>query len=160
MNSIIIIQRNLKSYTNLTRKQGFTLIEVMITVVIVAILAAIAVPSYTQHIVRTNRSAAQSLMLTVANQEELFLPDAKAYFCTAPDTCTFVRVLGTPASVAANYNVTVDASDLADGRPLYTITATPISTQLARDVQCGTLTLDQDSQRTRSGSAPLTDCWK
>ena len=55
--------------TNSTQ-QGFTLIELMIVVAIVAILAAVAIPSYQQYVVKSNRSAAQSHLLSVDNKQE------------------------------------------------------------------------------------------
>lgn len=55
-------------------KNGFTLIEVMITVAIVAILAAVAMPSYQQYIIRAARTQAQSELLQLVNvQEKIYL---------------------------------------------------------------------------------------
>jgi prepilin-type N-terminal cleavage/methylation domain-containing protein len=65
------------------RCAGFTLIELMITVAVVAILATVAVPSYTQYVVRANRSAVQRFMLDVANREEQFMLDARQYRAAA-----------------------------------------------------------------------------
>src|SRR5690242_3105801 len=59
------------------RTHGFTLMELMITVVIIGILATIAYPSYTQYVIRSNRSAAQSFILGVANQQEQYNLDAR-----------------------------------------------------------------------------------
>ncbi|WP_304641602.1 type IV pilin protein, partial [Pseudomonas sp.] len=59
--------------------RGFTLIEVMIVVVIVAILATIAYPSYTQYVIRSNRAAAQSTMMDIANRQQQFLMANRAY---------------------------------------------------------------------------------
>jgi type IV pilus assembly protein PilE len=50
--------------------KGFTLVELMVTVAIVAILASISYPSYIQYVIRSNRSEAQQFMLDVANREE------------------------------------------------------------------------------------------
>jgi type IV pilus assembly protein PilE len=61
------------------RLQGFTLIELMVTVAIVAILAAIAIPNYQQYVVRSNRAAAQSAMMDLANRQQQFLLANRAY---------------------------------------------------------------------------------
>jgi len=65
-----------------TRNRGFTLIELMIVVVIVAVLAAIALPSYRSYVIRANRSQAQQYMQDIANREEQFRLDARAYTTT------------------------------------------------------------------------------
>ena len=61
------------------RAKGFTLIEVMITVVIVAILASVAWPSYQSYLQRSRRSEAQQLMLSIVNKEQQYLLDARQY---------------------------------------------------------------------------------
>ena len=52
------------------RERGVTLIELMITVVIVAILAAIAYPSYTQYVLRSHRTAAKTALHDMASRQE------------------------------------------------------------------------------------------
>lgn len=61
------------------RQNGFTLIELMITVAVVAILAAVAYPSYTQYVVRGHRAAAQAQMMDIANRQQQFLLANRAY---------------------------------------------------------------------------------
>lgn len=61
------------------RQIGVTLIELMITVVIVAILAAIAYPSYNNHVTRTRRSDAQSALMRIAALQEKFYADCGFY---------------------------------------------------------------------------------
>ena len=70
----------------MTRQRGFTLIELMVTVAIIGILAAIAYPSYQAYIIRANRSAAQQLMLKIGSREEQYRLDAKVYTVTIGGT--------------------------------------------------------------------------
>jgi type IV pilus assembly protein PilE len=134
---------------------GFTLIEVMVTVAIIAILAAVAYPSYQNYIIRANRSAAQSFMLEVSSRQERILLDARAYAAN-------IAALGIspPPSVSANY--TIDSALVAGPPPGYTITATPIpgTQQAIKDTLCAILTLDATGTKTASGSGGVAQCWK
>ncbi len=133
------------------RKQcGFTLIELMITVAIVGILASIAYPSYVNYIVRANRSAAQSFIYAVANKQEQYMLNARTY---AADIAALN--ISVPSEVAPNYTVTT-APNMSATPPTFTVTAVPIGAQLARDTQCGTLTLDSTGAKTATSS---TGCW-
>jgi type IV pilus assembly protein PilE len=60
------------------KRNGFTLIELMIVVVIIGILAAVAIPSYTSYVVRSSRTAAEAEMLQLAGlQEKIYLNSNK-----------------------------------------------------------------------------------
>ena len=131
--------------------QGFTLIELMITVAIVAILTMIALPSYTRYIVRSNRSAAQGYLLEVSGLQQRYLLDARAY---APDLTTLNSTV--PANVALNYAVATAPNPPASA-PGFTVTATPINAQLARDTDCNILIVDQAGTKSASGTG--SKCW-
>lgn len=141
------------------KQGGFTLVELLITVAIVAILSAVAYPSYTQHIVKAKRSAAESFMVTVANRQEQSMLNARSYFQAGTPADWTAASLVVPKEVSDNYTVTVTA-DNALTPPAYTVTAAPIGSQLARDAKCASLTYNQAGTKGRSGTAPsVSDCW-
>lgn len=143
------------------RQHGFTLIELMITVAVIGILAAVAYPSYTSYIVRANRSAAQSFMFAVNNKQEQYMLDARRYAAGA--TALADMGMTVPADVSSRYTITLactmptavgNCTALA-GAPTYLITGTPIGAQLASDTRCGTLTLSNLAAKTPATSG----CW-
>jgi type IV pilus assembly protein PilE len=137
---------------------GFTLIESMVTVALVAILAAVAYPSYLAHITRANRSAAESYLLEVSTLQQRYLLDARSY---AADMTTLSA--SPPSSVSSSYAITT-AAKAGTTPPGFTVTATPVGAQLARDTQCGVLSIDEAGARfyqsTLNDSAGLAACWR
>lgn len=107
-----------------TKHQGFTLIELMITVVVLSILAAIAVPSYRQYVIRSNRTAAQSVMMDIANRQRQFLIANRAY--ADKDALGY----SLPPDVSGNYTWDVNLDD-CDTEPCFLITFTGIAGQAA-----------------------------
>jgi type IV pilus assembly protein PilE len=109
------------------RTRGFTLLEVMIVVVIVGVLAAIALPAYQSQVRRGNRSAAQQYLQDLANRQEQYRLDARAYATSA----SALGYAATPPTVSPNYTVSVATSGNDCGgttavvAPGYVITATP-----------------------------------
>ena len=101
---------------------GFSLLELMIVIVIVAILAAVAYPGYQQHVVRTNRAAAQQYLLEVSSLQHQFILDNRSYAAT-------LAALGTSPATAISdyYTVTVSGVNNAASPPTFTLQATPKS---------------------------------
>ena len=61
------------------RAQGFTLIEVIIALAVVALLASIALPSFRDQVVRSNRADAKTTILEVMQQQEAFFTENNSY---------------------------------------------------------------------------------
>lgn len=123
-------------------RAGFTLVELMIVVTIIGILTAIVYPSYQEHLRKGRRASAQTHLMDVAQRQQQYLLDARAY---AVDLASLS--VTTPPDVSSFYTITVAAA--AGTPPTFTITATPIAgTAQASDV---TLTIDNAGVKTPSG---------
>ena len=128
---------------------GFTLIEIVIVMTIVAVLTAIAVPSYTAYILRSNRTEARAQMLMAAQWMERVRNESGSYASIAVLPAGLDQ---SPQVGAPKY--TLALGNLAPGT--YTITATGVGT-MAADV-CSTLTVNQVGVRTSAPGA-FDLCW-
>jgi type IV pilus assembly protein PilE len=127
---------------------GFTLIELMITVAIVGVLAAIAYPSYTQYVRKSNRTDATRTMMQGAQALQ------RCYSATYAYTGCAAATSGT--SPGGWYTVTVTPTATS-----YTIIATPLGVQV-KDTACASFTLLSSGQQSalNSGGADATKtCW-
>jgi type IV pilus assembly protein PilE len=126
--------------------RGFTLVELVVVVAIAAILATIAIPNYSEYVLRSNRTSAQGFITDIASRQAQFFIDRRTYATTVT-----ALNMATPTEVATRYNVAIAVNA---GPPLtYTVTATPTGPQL--NDRCGALTIDQAGNKT----AAATRCW-
>ena len=121
------------------RQHGFTLIELMITVAVIGILAAVAFPSYNQYIIRGNRTSAKAQMMDIANREQQFLLANRAY---ATKAVLEISGYALPSDVVTKYSYDITVG--TDTVPFYTITFTAIGGQTSD----GNLTLDSAGVKT------------
>jgi type IV pilus assembly protein PilE len=120
--------------------KGFALIELMIVVVVIGILASIALPNYQQYIIRSNRAAAQSAMMDIANRQQQFLLADRRY---ADKSKLQASGYALPEEVSAKYGFEIEV-DNAASPPSFVITLNPIGSQ-AKD---GALTLNSEGSKT------------
>lgn len=133
------------------RQNGFSLIELMVVVMIVAILVAIALPSYRRYVVRTHRTDAQRTLLDLATRQERFFYSNNRY-------ATAVADLGASSAVEGGlYQIT---TPIVASSTNYVIEATAIGTQARDDAQCQTLSIDRAGLQQSTGTvANDAACW-
>lgn len=126
------------------KSSGFTLVELAITMVVLAILAAIAYPVYQDQLRKGRRGTVQAFLIETANRQQQYLLDARGYAVGASALSSLN--LTVPGDVAPYYTITVQPA-AATVPPTYTLIATPSGAQVGDDV----LTLDHEGNKTRAG---------
>lgn len=149
----------------ISKQSGFTLMELLIVVAIIAVMVGIGLPSYRGYAARANRSQAQQLVSLIGNKQAQYFLDARAY--TASLDASGINIATVNATTGANAlyegwmcgppllastacsngNYTVSVSmDATVLNPNFTITATPKST--GTNSAEAALVLKQDGTKT------------
>ena len=138
------------------RRRGFTLVELMIVVAVVALLSAVAVPTYQTSVRKARRADARAALATTAQMMERYATEQGA---AGYRTATLSDVGGpTVVAKASSDNGYYQLSFSNLTATAYTMRAVPQGAQ-ARD-DCATFTLDERGVRGLVGSAkPVSECW-
>ena len=134
-----------------TRQRGFTLTELMITVVIVGILASVAVPAYRSYVDRAKRSEGKAFLSEMQARLERYFFDNNTYTTTATDLGYQTT---TPASDQGNYSLSkIEAGDSSKITTTYRITIVP----KIKDTTCNDLIIDNKGVTDSATHNPV--CW-
>jgi len=131
--------------------RGFTLIELMIVVAVIAILAAVGYPSYRDHIARGQRSAGQQFLLDLAQRQEQHLLDRRLYADQLGTAANGLGINTLPTAIAGKYQnpVLTTTAPSAGVPPAFVICMDPVAGSPAAAKGDGTLCLNNLSQRWR-----------
>lgn len=154
--------------TTARTQRGFTLIELMVTVVIVGVLTTIAVPSYRNYVLRTNRTVAKAALVDASSRLESYFIVHKTYTKTLSNIQLQQYLLRdgttTDTSASAIYQLSIEALDSTTcaaksgaAGTTYMVMAKPINTQ-ANDSSCLNLCLTSTGIRLSSAGTSAT-CW-
>lgn len=139
--------QNRARFVAATRASGFTLVELMIVVAVIAILSAIVYPNYREYVVKARRTAVAGCLQQHAQVMERFHTTNLTYVGAPAPSCE--------ASLNSFYAV-----GFQGGNPTaraYILQAVPTSSQ--SDSKCGTLSINAQGVRGETGTATAAQCW-
>lgn len=129
--------------------KGFSLIELMITIAIIGILAAVVYPSYIDSVTRSNRSEAQRELVKIANLQEQFYVDFRRYTNDMTELGLTVNSEGAYITDQENYSI-----DGSINGSTFSLTAGALGFQKINDSTCIALFI------TETGAKTPIDCWE
>jgi type IV pilus assembly protein PilE len=152
---------------NMKRNSGFSLIELMVVVTIIAILGAIAVPTYQSSVRKSRRAEAKTALMDLAAREERYYATQNVY-TNSPVALQYAAAGGAgafPVTIGSYYQISsvivTPATANAPGTYILQITPFAGSTQL-QDTPCQTFRVDQTGAQTSldiNGVSSTSTCW-
>jgi type IV pilus assembly protein PilE len=143
---------------------GYTLIEVLVTIVILSILAGVAIPAYTAQVRKSRRTDARTAVLDIAGREERLFSTTNAYSATPSDIGYGAVGATFPMTVGDGGYYSVSITTAAGPPATFTVTATPVSGKgQDKDSQCASFAVDQTGKQTAldsGGSDATSSCWR
>lgn len=139
------------------RAGGFSLIEAMITVAILAILTTIAVGSYKSYILRTHRTEGRNALLRIQVAQEKHFLQNDTYTTNVTDAPPAGLGLGAATTANGWYTLSVTAGNTNDIATSYLAKATAAGTQAADKAACQEFRIDDTGAR---HPAADSECWK
>jgi type IV pilus assembly protein PilE len=138
-------------------QRGMTLVELLTVMVVLAVLASVAIPSYRNYLIRANRSDAKSALMQVQAAQEKFYLQNNAY----SDDVAAASPAGLGlADTTTNRFYTISV-ELEEGGQSYTASATPTTEGgQSADTKCGIFSINDIGRREVSGTQGATACWK
>lgn len=143
-----------------TRAAGFTLIELMITVVVATILCSIAIPTYLHQLRESRRTDARSALLDLAAREERYFATNNKYSSTASDLGYQGFGSGHPVGNGQYYYIDAPTVNNGANPPSFTLIAHPETTgPQQQDGDCTSFTVDSTGKQSATG-ANSAICWQ
>ncbi len=143
---------------------GFTLIELMVTILIVSVLVSFAIPAYQSQVRKSRRTEARTALLDLAAREERYMAAKNSYTDVATDLgYTSTELPGPVGSGYYKLEVTSVAIGTAAAAPTFVLTASAVAgAGQDKDTSCAKFIVDQTGAQTSkdSGGAVTTSCWK
>lgn len=142
------------------RQHGFTLIELMIVVAIVALLMLVAYPAYREQVRKTKRTVATGELQSLLARQEQFFVNHRQYTTDLTDlgfgAATSYRIddEGREVTAGGSYLISLVGATAS----AFTVTAEPQGVQ-AEDTRCGTLSLTSAGVKNKTGTGALPECW-